>query len=232
MSWQKDLADDYGLDQQMVSSLELLLRLLTEKADRNLTAVSTTSKMVDLHYRDSLALLSLPEVAAAVDIVDVGSGAGFPGLPLAISSPEKRLTLVETNHSKCEFMSDFISRSGIANVVIAATRAETAGKSDMRDHFDLALARAVGPLALTMEYTAPLVKPGGFMVLQRGETLPKDESAAAAVAEILSLQLIRIEAMVPYPDAQNLHAWVFLKEGSTPAGFPRKPGIAKKRPLA
>lgn len=232
MSWQKELADDYSLDQPMVASLELLLRLLQEKADRNLTAVTSTASIIALHFRDSLALLTLPEVAAAESIVDIGSGAGFPGLPLAISRPGVSMTLVETNQGKCEFMADFVRRSGIANVTITAARAETVGRGDLRDHFDLALARAVGPLALTMEYAAPLVKTGGFLVLQRGETRPGDEPAAHAAAEALSLSLVRIEPMYPYPEAKNLHAWVFRKEGATASGFPRKPGIAKKRPLA
>lgn len=232
MSWQKEIVNDYNLSHQMVSSLELLLRMLQEKADRNLTAVMSKSKIVSFHFRDSLALLGLQEVASAVNIVDVGSGAGFPGLPLAICSPAVSITLIETNRSKCDFLNDYIKSSGTSNVTVVASRAETVGKGLLRDHFDLALARAVGPLALTMEYTAPLVKPGGFVVLQRGETLPGDESVALSVADRLKLKLLRLEPVQPYPEAKNLHVWVFCKEGATPAGFPRKPGIAKKRPLA
>lgn len=232
MSWQKEIAEDHELDQQMVSSLELLLRMLQEKEDRNLTAVTSASRIVSFHFRDSLALLKLPEVAAAVNIVDIGSGAGFPGLPLAISNPAVAISLVETNRSKCDFLSDYIERSKTTNVTVIASRAETVGKGPLRDHFDLALARAVGPLALTMEYAAPLVKPDGFVVLQRGETQPDDEAIAHAVAGRLNLKLLRVEPIKPYPQAKNLHVWVFRKEGATPAGFPRKPGIAKKRPLA
>lgn len=231
MSWQEDLVSQFNLDRQVIASLELLLKMLHEKADRSLTAVTSSAKIIDFHFRDSLSLLALPEVASARELVDVGSGAGFPGLPLAICSPEMKITLIESNHRKSDFIIDFIKRSGLQNVTVETTRAEMAGRRALRDHFDVGLARAVGPLSLTMEYTGPLVRSGGSLILQRGETLGNEESTAVAVAGILNLSLGRIEPYQPYIGARNLHFWVFWKLDSTPAVFPRKPGIAKKRPL-
>lgn len=232
MTWKDELATEFTLDQSMISQLDQLLQMLQEESDRNLTAVTSPAKIIDFHFRDSIALLALPEISAAHSLVDIGSGAGFPGLPLAICRPGLDVTLIESSRRKCSFMNKFVLQSGLANVAIAPIRAETAGRGQLRDHFDVALARAVGTLTLSMEYTAPLVRKDGYVILQRGETLAGEEATSASVAPNLRLALDRIQPSHPYPGAKNLHLWIFRKTGATPAGYPRKPGIAKKRPLA
>ena len=231
MSWQEELLSDYSIDGNCIASFELLLQTLLEKSDRNLTAVTTREKIVDFHFRDSLSLLSFSELVGALKVADVGSGAGFPGLPLAICRPDIEFTLIEANQQKCAFLKEYVSEARLPNVSVLQLRAETAGAGVYRDSFDVALARAVGPLPVTMEYAAPLVTPGGSILLQRGKTLPGDVDSAKSAAAHLALQLKQIAAINPFPGARNLSVWVFKKVAPTPKKFPRRPGVAKKRPL-
>jgi len=231
MSWQDDLISDFTLSQDAIDPLERLLDLLSFANDRNLTTVRSESGIVNLHFRDSLNLINEPAFQAATEIVDVGSGAGFPGLPLAIAAPKKKFTLIESVSRKCEFIATAASDLGLKNVTVLNSRAEDAGRSSLRDHFDLALARAVGPFAVVIEYVMPLIRPDGSALLQRGAREDGDEETATAVAALLGGRLESFKSVRPYPEAANLHLWVFTKTSPTPDRFPRRPGMAKKRPL-
>lgn len=231
MSWQEKICSDFGISSARVALLEKLLELLTGISDRNLTAVITADLIVDVHFRDSLSLLSFDELQTADSVVDIGSGAGFPGLPLAIACPDKSFSLLEANGRKCEFLAAAIKALCLTKVEIAAVRAEDAGRSAMRDHFDLALARAVGPLSVVLEYTFPLLKVGGTALLQRGAREEGDKQVSREIAVILGGELISVSPVKPYPGSRNLHVWRFLKTLPTPERFPRRPGMAKKRPL-
>jgi 16S rRNA (guanine527-N7)-methyltransferase len=231
MNWQDSLSRDYSLNNEQISSLESLLQLLIERSDRNLTAVTSPESIVNVHFRDSIALLDFSEVSDATSAIDIGSGAGFPGLPLAIARPDMKITLLESNQAKCSFLQEAITRANLDNTRVLLSRAEDAGRSELRDAFDISFARAVGPLPVSLEYSLPLVKPDGFAVLQRGATLEDEEVAAVSIAAKLNASLERILPVKPYPEAKNLHVWFIRKLGNTPSRFPRKPGIAKKRPL-
>ncbi len=231
MSWKKDLSLAYSLAPGQISALEQLLDLLAGVSDRNLTAVTGRNRIIDIHFRDSLGLLGFREFDAAGSVVDIGSGAGFPGLPLAISRPEKSFTLVEANRKKCEFLASVTRLLDLANVEIISDRAEKVCHSKLRESFDLALARAVGPLPVVLEYALPLLDLQGTALFQRGSREAGDEATAAGVAALLGGQLQRISAVSPYPDAKDLNVWVFSKVSPTNARFPRRIGVAKKRPL-
>ena len=110
-------------------------------------------------------------------------------------------------------------------------RAEDAGRSGLKDSFDAALARAVGSLPEVLEYTFPLLKEGGYALLQRGGHAPGEKTRALAAAGELGGELIRILEAKPFPEARNLYVWIFQKTSKTPLRFPRRPGMAKKRPL-
>ncbi|MEK6536998.1 MAG: RsmG family class I SAM-dependent methyltransferase, partial [Actinomycetota bacterium] len=127
MTWQEKIISDFGISSAQVALLEELLELLTGISDRNLTAVTTADLIVDVHFRDSLSLLSFDELQTADSVVDIGSGAGFPGLPLAIASPDKSFLLLEAKGRKCEFLAAAIKTLCLTNVEIAAVRAEDAG---------------------------------------------------------------------------------------------------------
>lgn len=231
MTWQSSLGSDFNLDASQIASFEKLLDLLTEQSDRNLTAVTEPANIVAIHFRDSLGLADFPETRSALSAVDIGSGAGFPGLPLAIAVPSLSVTMIEARRKKCEFIEKTVMKLGLDNAFVLASRAEDAGRSEMRATFDIAFARAVGSIAEVLEYCFPLLKTGGSALLQRGDRSPGDEKQARQVAELLGGTLVRIESVKPYSDAKNLHIWVFSKNSHTPDRFPRRAGVARKRPL-
>ena len=175
---------------------------------------------MNVHFRDSLSLLSFDQLQTADSVVDIGSGAGFPGLPLAIACPDKSFSLLEANGKKCEFLAATIKALCLTNVEIAPLRAEDAGRSTMRDHFDLALARAVGPLAVVLEYTLPLLTVGGTALLQRGAREAGDKQVSREIALMLGSELVSVSPVKPYPGSRNLHVWRFLKTLPTPERFP------------
>lgn len=231
MTWQRDLKSAYGLDDRQIQAFERLLDILVASADRNLTAVTGRKRIVDVHFRDSLCLLAFEELGTAADICDIGSGAGFPGIPLAIALPGKKFTLIESNGKKCAFLDSTASRLVLKNASVLHARAEEAARTSLRDSFDLALARAVGPLPVVIEYALPLLRPGGKALLQRGARETGDENLADSVAHRLRGSLDSISAVEPYPGSKNLNVWIFSKTGPTPGRFPRRPGMARKRPL-
>lgn len=232
MTWKKKIAGDYSLSTSQISKFHTLLEYLAGISDRNLTAVTGEENIVNFHFRDSLGLLAFNEFVDAEIIVDVGSGAGFPGLPLAIARPDKSFTLMEARSRKCDFIDDAVRLLELNNVRSLQSRAEDAARAECRDTFDLAVARAVGSLPVVLEYVLPLLKSGGSALLQRGIREDGDESSAAALAPLLGGRLERIEPSYPYPGSKNLHVWVFSKVMATPERFPRRSGIAKKRPLS
>ncbi len=231
ITWQLDFLNLYHFDRHQISALEKLLEVLAGVEDRNLTAVTGKNRIINVHLRDSLSLLAFPEYINSHSVVDVGSGAGFPGLPLAIANPEKEFSLLESNGKKCAFLSSAIEILGLYNVKVVQERAEVAARSDMRHCFDLALARAVGPLTVVLEYTMPLIKIGGFSLLQRGAYKQAEEENGRDVAAILGGSLVSIKSVTPFPGSTNLTVWIFRKIKPTPDRFPRRPGIPKKRPL-
>lgn len=231
MKWQSGLRADFHLDDPQVASFEKLLHLLSKQSDRNLTAVTEPENIVAMHFRDSLGLIDFPETKSAGLAVDIGSGAGFPGLPLAIAIPSLTVTMIEARRRKCEFIEKAIATLRLANASVLALRAEDAGRTEKRAAFDIAFARAVGSMAEVLEYCFPLLKTGGSALLQRGERNPGDEEQAGRVAQLLGGTLDRIEPVKPYTNAKNLHIWVFSKTGMTPDRYPRRPGMARKRPL-
>ncbi len=221
------------LPRPQISLLARFLDLLAEENKKmNLIAAGTSEQMIETHLLDSLSLLDFEEVSGSRHAIDVGSGAGLPGIPLAIALPSLKLTLIDSNAKKCGFISRATGILGLSNVEVFWARSETAGRSGFRDNYDLALARALGPLPLALEYVLPFVKPDGHCVLQRGRRQVGDTDVAAKVACRLSGELDRVTLVKPYPSARNLHVWVFTKVGKTPTAFPRRPGQAKKRPLA
>lgn len=209
---------------------DALVALLERMADepQNLTAIVGLEAGVDRHLADSLAGLTLPEVVGAPSCVDVGSGAGFPGLALAIARPDMIVTLVESEGRKADWLRR--ASAAIPNVRVVADRSEHLA-ADARESYSLATMRALGPLPVGLELTAPLVIEGGAVVAWRGDDVDPalDEAAARAAAE-LGLRSQDPVPVSPFPGARR-RLQVFHKVAPTPARYPRRPGRAAKRPL-
>ena len=231
MNWRTDISSDYGLTARQADSLDYLSRLLAAESGVNLTAATEPADRVRVHLLDSLSLLNQPELAGALSAVDIGSGAGFPGLPLAIAMPRTSFTLIEATAKKAAFIDRAISALNLENARVLSIRAEEAGRSALRESFDAGLARAVGSMPEVLEYSLPLLRAGGHILLQRGRRQAGDRALAAGVAVQLGGRMKRISPVTPYPGARNLHIWIFVKDHPTPDRFPRRPGIPRKRPL-
>lgn len=230
--WQLDFQNQFGLQPSQIKALERYLKMLVSTRGRGLTAVTEPVAIVDVHFRDSLSLLEIPETASATRAVDIGSGAGLPGLPLAIARPQLQILMLESVRRKYEFIRHAIDSIGLKNASAMNLRAEEAGQTDLRQSFDLAFARAVGSLPEVLEYSLPLLKTGGFALLQRGAYTRNDVERASKAAEFLGGTLSRIGAVKPYPAARNLSVWIFHKHATTPRQYPRRPGVPRKRPLS
>jgi 16S rRNA (guanine527-N7)-methyltransferase len=193
------------------------------------TTVRDPRRILDDHLADSLVALELDHVAWDGTIADLGAGAGFPGLPLAIARPAARVVLVESNARKCEFLSTTVRRLELDNVTIVRERAE-----QWRDGLgacDVVVARALAALPVVAEYAAPLLRIGGTLVAWRGRRARVEETMAAAAAAELGLEPLDPIAVSPYPEALHRHLHAMVKVAPTPPRFPRRPGVARKHPL-
>jgi len=223
------LARRWSLPEAAAGSLERLVSLIGSDGSAP-TTVQEPERVLDDHLADSLVALELRDVDwHEAEIADLGAGAGFPGLPLAIALPGSRLSLVESNARKCEFLARAVAECELDNVEIVRERAELwrAGL----DRCDVVVARALAPLPVVAEYAAPLLRAGGSLVAWRGRRDDADEVAGARAAFQLGLETREPVMVKPYPAAERRHLHVMVKVGKTPAKFPRRPGVARKHPL-
>ncbi len=193
------------------------------------TTVREPEFAVDVHLADSLVALELEVVRGARRIADIGAGAGFPGLVLAVALPESQVKLVESQARKCAFIKRVAGQAGIENAEVVCARAEEWSEGIGRH--DIVLARAVAPQPVVLEYAAPLLGVGGALVDWRGRRDGDQERVAAGVAELLGLERQSIVRVQPWGDARNHHLHVFSKLRVTPDRFPRRAGMARKKPL-
>ena len=184
-----------------------------------LTAIRDLDEARRVHVDDALEALPL---LGEGPVVDVGSGGGSPGLPLAVARPDLRFDLLEASAKKCAFLRAWAPQ----NAEVVQARAEDHARGEGRDAYGTAVARALAPPPVAVEWCLPLVRPGGRLVLFAGET---DEDAAARAAGELAARLAETVAV---EGAERRSFLVFEKTGPTPERFPRKPGAARKRPLA
>jgi 16S rRNA (guanine527-N7)-methyltransferase len=222
------LVERYGLGQAAVAQLCELHHLLVEDPLAP-TAVRDPAKVIDDHLADALSALELEVVRQARTLADLGSGAGVPGLPLAIALPGCEVALVESAARKTAFLERAVAACAAANARVVHTRVEAWPEGLAA--FDLVTARALAPLDVVAEYAAPLLAIGGTLVAWRGRRDRSAEAAAARAASEVGLEPAGIVPVKPYPAAESRHLHLMSKVTETPRGFPRRPGMALKRPL-
>lgn len=223
-----ELAGRFALPDAAPAQLDKLLRALASDEHAPST-VRTPREAADVHLADSLVALDVPAVRDATTIADLGAGAGFPGLPLAVALPGARIALVESNARKCGFIVSAAEAAGLDNVEVVAERAE-AWRNGIGGQ-DVVTARALAPLGVIAEYAAPLLREGGTLVAWKGRRDRDEEEAAARAAQQLGLALEEVRPVAPYDGAEHRHLHLLRKIAPTPDRFPRRPGIARKRPL-
>ena len=221
------LFERYGLAPDQRAQLAALLEILADP--RAPTAVRAGVRAVEVHVADSLVALELEPVRSAGTIADLGAGAGFPGLALAVALPGSEVRLVESQARKCAFMEAAIASAGIGNARVVCARAEE--WRDGEGAHDLVVVRALAAQPVVLEYAAPLLRIGGTLADWRGRRSAAQEDAAERAAEELGLRRLEVRSVVPFDAALDLHMHLFVKATETPARFPRRAGMARKRPL-
>jgi 16S rRNA (guanine527-N7)-methyltransferase len=224
------LADAWSLPEGRIAQLGTLLELLAADPAAP-TSDTDPARAVDRHLADSLSALGIEGMAAAETVVDIGSGAGFPGLVLAIAMPDASFDLVESVVRKAAFIERAIESCGLHNVRVIPRRVEEWGAAEGSQSYEVVTARAVAPLATLVEYAAPLLATGGMLVAWKGRRDAGDEERADAAAETLGMTLSELRPVRPFAGSRDRHLHVYGKVGPTPAGYPRRVGMARKRPL-
>ena len=181
----------------------------------------------NVHIADSLVGLEVPAVKEAARIVDLGSGAGPPVLVLAIARPDAEVVLVESVGKKCAWLERTVSALGLENVRVVCARAEELEE----EPFDVVTARALASLPVLCEYAAPLLREGGALVAWKGAVDAREDADGLHAAAVLGLEREEVRSVEPYPGSQRRTLHVFRKVSPTPESYPRRPGMAAKRPL-
>ena len=226
MSRLEELGRRYGI---ATEGLRRILELQAADPSAS-TTVRAVDEAVDRHVADSLVALSLPQVRAARRIADLGAGAGWPGLALAAALAEAHVALVESAIRRCRYLSRAVAAGELTNVEVVHARAEE-WRAGLGAN-DLVTVRALASLPVLCEYAAPLLVEGGHLVAWKGEVGSGEARAGAAAAAMLGLESVAVRAVDPYPAAERRTLHVFRKVAPTPERFPRRPGMAVKRPLA
>lgn len=214
-------------------SFDRLTDLLLEwNARMNLTAITEPQDITIMHYLDALTLARVVSDFDQLRLIDVGAGAGFPGLPLAVAFPQLRVTLLDSRAKKLRFITQAGAELGLANIRALHARAEDAGRDrGQREAYDIVVARALGPMPVVAEYTLPLAQPGGQVIAFKGSSAFEECNAAAHAIEVLGGELFAIEE-VRLPTLDNPRYLIVIdKVKPTPRKYPRKAGVPARQPI-
>lgn len=225
----EELGRRYGVPPAGVESLEAILALQAEDPTAP-TTVSDPSEAVDRHVADSLVALDLPAVRDARRLADLGAGAGWPGLALAAALPDARVSLVESAIRHCRYLERAVAAGRLDNAEVVHARAEEWAEGLGAN--EVVTARALAALPVLCEYAAPLLADGGVLVAWKGAVAPDEAAAGAAASPVVGLEPVDVLTVEPYPAAERRTLHVFRKIAPTPSRFPRRAGMAVKRPLA
>jgi 16S rRNA (guanine527-N7)-methyltransferase len=199
----------------------------------NLTAITGREDVRVKHFLDSLSCRKVLTPQPGIRIIDIGTGAGFPGVPLKILYPDIRLTLVDSVGKKTDFCRRLVDRLGLENVTVIHARAEEVGRDpEHRGAYQWALARAVADLSVLAEYLLPLVTVGGRILAQKGAGGPAEVRSASKALNILGGAVEHVEPVDVPGIAETRHLIVIRKSAATPEQYPRRTGVPSKRPLS
>jgi 16S rRNA (guanine527-N7)-methyltransferase len=222
------------LSDQARAALRAVLDLLAE--DRSApSAVRDRDQAWRVHVADSLTGLEVEALRGARRIADVGAGAGFPGLPLAVALPDSHVDLIESTGRKCAFIRQATERAKIRNARVVCERSERWAAEPPpeggREGYEAVTARAVGRLSTLAELASPLLAEGGTLVAWKGRREADEEAELERASARLGMETVEVRWVGPYAGSRHRHLHVLRKAGPTPGNLPRRPGMAKKRPL-
>lgn len=208
--------------------------MLDYNSHTNLTAITDEKDIILKHFVDSLAIcteikkLNLSNINA----IDVGTGAGFPGVPIKIVMPEINLTLLDSLNKRIKFLDDLILKLNFENVSCVHSRAEDGGKNELyREQFNLCVSRAVANLSVLCEYCVPFISTGGYFIAMKGAEIDEELDAAKNAIKTLGCKVVNV-SYIDIPNTDIKHSLIVMKKiSNTPKIYPRKAGTASKNPL-
>jgi 16S rRNA (guanine527-N7)-methyltransferase len=211
------------------AALQTLAGLLADP--RAPVSATSAAGAADVHIRDSLSGLEFEQLARAGRIADLGSGAGLPGLVLAAALPGAQVDLIESTRRKCRFISEASAEMGLGNAAVIGERAETWADRGGGEAYDVVTARAVGRLSTLAELASPLLREGGVLLAWKGARDADEEAELERAVQRLAMEPVEVRPVTPYPASRDRHIHLLRKNGPTPEGLPRRPGMASKRPF-
>lgn len=217
----------------MLEKFEKYREILVEyNKNMNLTGITEQREVYIKHFLDSVAIFKDGYIMDGLSVIDVGTGAGFPGIPYKICNPTIKLTLLDSLNKRINFLKEVCTNIGFDDVEFVHGRAEDFGQNeDFREKFDIATARAVANLPVLLELCIPFVKVGGFFICLKGPNAENEAEEAKNAMDVLDVKLVE-NIEVSLPDEELKHRiLVFKKIKETPGKYPRKAGKLSKKPL-
>ncbi|MBQ7359453.1 MAG: 16S rRNA (guanine(527)-N(7))-methyltransferase RsmG [Lachnospiraceae bacterium] len=219
-------------DTQMDQFMKYYELLVEWNSFMNLTGITEFEEVMKKHFIDSLSLIKAVDLNESLSVIDVGTGAGFPGLPLKIAFPNLKVTLLDSLAKRIKFLDEVILQLGLTDIETIHGRAEDFAKPDkIREKFDISVSRAVANMTTLSEYCLPFVKEGGRFVSYKSEKLVEELQTASKAISILGGQVeTQVEFTLPDSDIYR-NLFVIKKVKKTPGKYPRKAGLPAKEPL-
>ena len=217
-------------DPELIRKLEPMLEMLASDP-ASLSSVTDLPSATEVHLLDSLSATLLEELENPEKVLDIGSGAGFPGIPLAAAMPETGFELIDSVGRKVEFINRVIEKLGLKNARAIQTRSEDWASSKGREAYPVVTARAVAPLAQLAELASPLLEEGGALIAWKGARESEGEGILKSAGSEIAMSLEKVVPVRPFAASRQRHLYVVRKTGPTPERLPRRPGMARKRPF-
>ena len=223
---------NFEIDDNKISQLDKYYEMLIEKNKvMNLTAITEFDEVLVKHFADSLSICTIiPDDVKSV--CDLGTGAGFPGIPMAIAYPDLQFTLIDSLNKRIKFLQEVVDALGLTNVTLVHGRAEEAGRNKLyREQYDLVVSRAVANISTLSEYCLPLVKVGGYFIsFKSGDIEDEIKQSGKAISKLGGK--LQKPVLFNLPDTNISRSFLVIdKEKSTPKAYPRKAGTPSKEPL-
>mgnify|MGYP002545003700 CR=1 FL=1 len=222
------------LNQDKINKLINYYELLIEKNKvMNLTAITEYKDVVIKHFADSLSIIKAVNMSEITNIIDIGTGAGFPGMVLKIVFPDVKITLLDSLNKRVKFLNQVIEELGLTGIETVHSRAEDGGRNkDLREHFDVSVSRAVANLATLVEYNLPFIKVGGYFVAYKSGDIDEELVNAKKAVSVLGGTIEEVKKF-QLPGTDIDRSLVYIKKIKPTSGkFPRKAGLPSKEPIS